>query len=111
MEKKEVVVAYGGRGVFPNSELVGKLREETLKVWTPETKNLASEIPQDEEVQTLEEAIEEVARENGLTVEEVKEYLHKFQRDLYKKYTKKKVDKTKAKAKRKQAKKSKKKNR
>uniref|UniRef100_A0AB39C743 Uncharacterized protein n=1 Tax=Bacillus phage KoopaTroopa TaxID=3234046 RepID=A0AB39C743_9CAUD len=113
MEKK-AIVSVGGKGIFPNSELIGKFHEEKLTMWTPapeDVKNLASEIPQNEEVQTLEEAIEEVARENGLTVEEVKEYLHKFQRDLYKKYTKKKVDKTKAKAKRKQAKKSKKKNR
>ncbi|AGI11865.1 hypothetical protein X915_gp154 [Bacillus phage vB_BanS-Tsamsa] len=109
--EKQAIVSVGSKGIFPNSELLEKFHNETLKTWTPEVKNLASEIPQNDEIQTLEEAIEEVARENGLTVEEVKEYLHKFQRDLYKKYTKKKVDKTKAKAKKKQAKKSKKRNR
>lgn len=109
MEEKNLdAIVVGGRGVFPHSDLKNVIKAE--EIWT-QNKNLVSEIPQNEEVQTLEEAIEEVARENGLTVEEVKEYLHKFQRDLYKKYTKKKVDKTKAKAKKKQAKKSKKRNR
>lgn len=84
-----------------------------------EKKNKATEFTPAEEdlsvysddVLTLEEAIEAVAKEEGLTVEEVKAHVHKFQRDLYKKYTKKKVDKIKAKSKKKQIKKSKKKNR
>jgi len=75
------------------------------------TKNMPLEEGLSDDALTLEEAIEAVAKEEGLTVEEVKKHLHKFQRDLYKQYTKKKVNKTKARAKKKEAKKSKKKNR
>ncbi|UGO50739.1 hypothetical protein PQE68_gp148 [Bacillus phage vB_BanS_Sophrita] len=109
MEKKEIVVATGGRGIFPNSKLIKELNEEAVKVWTPKDEEDLSVYSDD--VLTLEEAIEAVAKEEGLTVEEVKAHVHKFQRDLYKKYTKKKVDKVKAKSKKKQIKKSKKKNR
>lgn len=76
--------------------------------WTPAPEDLSVYT---DDVLTMEEAIEAVAKEEGLTVEEVKAHVHKFQRDLYKQYTKKKVSKTKARAKRKQAKKSKRKNR
>ncbi|UUV46261.1 hypothetical protein [Bacillus phage vB_BanS-Thrax2] len=108
MEKKEIVVASGLGLSAEYKEAWQKDVEAIMKA-----NNLASEIPQKDydETQTLEEAIEEVAKAEGLTVEEVKQHLHKFQRDLYKQYTKKKVNKTKAKAKRKQSKKSRKKNR
>ncbi|QIW89815.1 hypothetical protein PQE71_gp133 [Bacillus phage Izhevsk] len=113
MEKKQIVVANGaGLGAGHLDEIMknGVDAEKFFSIKGFESTPIPEEFDKSE-VQTLEEAIEEVARENGLTVEEVKEYLHKFQRDLYKKYTKKKVDKTKAKAKKKQAKKSKKRNR
>ncbi|AZU98870.1 hypothetical protein pW2_31 [Bacillus phage pW2] len=117
----------GGKNVSPNTNFspISSLdwQDYTLTnkgfVTKVEKKNKATEfIPVEEDlsvysedVLTLEEAIEAVAKEEGLTVEEVKAHVHKFQRDLYKKYTKKKVDKVKAKSKKKQAKKSKKKNR
>ncbi|UGO51005.1 hypothetical protein PQE70_gp152 [Bacillus phage vB_BanS_Nate] len=117
MEKQNLDgIIVGGRGVFPNSKLIKEITEEAVKIWTPTNFTPAPEDEEDlsvysEDVLTLEEAIEAVAKEEGLTVEEVKQHLHKFQRDLYKQYTKKKVNKTKAKSKRKQAKKSRKKNR
>ncbi|UUV47040.1 hypothetical protein [Bacillus phage vB_BanS-Thrax5] len=122
----EKFFAIGGKNISPNTKFapISSLdwQDYTLTNSGFEKKNKATEwtpAPEDQEdlslysddFLTLEEAIEAVAKEEGLTVEEVKAHVHKFQRDLYKKYTKKKVDKVKAKSKKKQAKKSKKKNR
>lgn len=113
MEKKEIVVANGaGLGASHLSEIMknGVDAEKFFSIEGFENTPLPEDFDKSD-AQTLEEAIEEVAKAEGLTVEEVKQHLHKFQRDLYKQYTKKKVNKTKARAKRKQAKKSRKKNR
>jgi hypothetical protein len=70
---------------------------------------------EEEEVKSEEDIIREVAEEEGMTYEEVREIwdTFKFEAQTLKKNraTKPKVDKNKAKAKKKQAKKSKKRNR
>lgn len=116
----------GGKNVSPNTKFAsissldwqnytltnaGLEKKNKVTEWTPAPEDEEDLSVYSDDALTLEEAIEAVAKEEGLTVEEVKAHVHKFQRDLYKKYTKKKVDKVKAKNKKKQIKKSKKKNR
>lgn len=122
----EKFFAVGGKNVSPNTKFApissldwqdymltnnGFEKKTKTTEWTPAPEDEEDLSVYSEDVLTLEEAIEAVAKEEGLTVEEVKAHVHKFQRDLYKKYAKKKVDKVKVKNKKKQIKKSKKKNR
>ncbi|UUV46512.1 hypothetical protein [Bacillus phage vB_BanS-Thrax3] len=108
MEKQNLEnLAVGGKNEFPHGDKV----KEQLMMWNNLPDNMELQ-PVDKEIneKTLQEIIKEVAIEEGMTEEEVRRHLERFQAmNLPKAKTKK--EKAKAKSKRKMAKKSRKKNR
>lgn len=122
MEKEELMV--GGKNILKTTFDNTGIDWENAKRPTNSKVELLEEVEmmKEEDViegmeeRSIEEIIQEVADEEGLSVEEVREMVKEFQNKKFqvakkKRMTKKKRDKSKEKAKKKQAKKSSKKNR